>query len=129
MHPEDAREIVSRTVTVRYHEWVDIPNKLVYQSCCDCGLSHAIMVELPNPDAIPEGQLRVRFIYEPELTEATREQDRLSIPLYREVKLLRDERKVLQNKINAALQWIKEHGEPHYTGDIEEILNGVRDSG
>lgn len=128
MHPEDAKEIAKGTKTVGYHEWVDIPNGLVYQSCCDCGLSHAIMVALPDLSAIPEETLRVRFIYEPDLTDATREQEKLSIPLYREVKLLREERKVLQGKIQAALTWIKEHGEPHYHSDVEEILNGVRDS-
>lgn len=93
----------SSTKTVGYHEWVDIPNKLVYQSCCDCGLSHSIMVALPDPDAIPEETLRVRFLPEPELTEATREQDRLDIPLYREVKHLREERL----KLRKALETLK----------------------
>ena len=128
MHPEDAKEIAKGTRSVGYHEWVDVPNGLVYQSCCDCGLSHAIMVALPDPNAIPEASLRVRFIYEPDLTDATREQERLNIPLYREVKILRDERKVLQARIDAALQWVREHGEPQYTGSIEDILNGIRNS-
>ena len=120
----DAVELAGTTKTVGYHEWVDIPNGLVYQSCCDCGLSHAIMVALPDPSAVPEAQLRVRFLYEPDLTEATREQERLNIPLYREAKRLREENRDLKARINASLDWIKLNSEPHYTGEIEEILNG-----
>lgn len=103
MDRDDAAALAGNTKTVGYHEWVDIPNKLVYQSCCDCGLSHSIMVALPDPDAIPEETLRVRFLPEPELTEATREQDRLDIPLYREVKHLREERL----KLRKALETLK----------------------
>lgn len=98
----DAVELAGTTKTVGYHEWVDIPNGLVYQSCCDCGLSHAIMVALPNPDAIPEETLRVRFLPESELTEATREQERLSIPLYRELIRLREENINLKRELGEA---------------------------
>lgn len=124
MRIKNAVELAATTKTVGYHEWVDIPNGLVHQSCCDCGLSHSIMVALPDPNAVPEESLRVRFLPEAELTEATREQERLELPLYREIKQLREERKVLQARIRAALAWIKEHGEPQYHSDVEEILNG-----
>lgn len=105
MHPEDAHHLASTIKTVGYHEWVDIPNKIVYQSCCDCGLSHAIMVELPDPDAIPEAQLRVRFILEEQLTDANRESDRLELSLYRELKRLREE------NINLKRQLEQENGD------------------
>jgi hypothetical protein len=102
MHREDAVELAATTKTVGYHEWVDIPNGLVYQSCCDCGLSHSIMVALPNPDAVPEETLRVRFLPEPTLTDATREQERLSVPLYREVIRLREENINLKRQLEQA---------------------------
>jgi hypothetical protein len=102
MHREDAVELAATTKTVGYHEWVDIPNGLVYQSCCDCGLSHSIMVALPNPDAVPEETLRVRLIPESELTQAKREQERLSVPLYREVIRLREENINLKRQLEQA---------------------------
>lgn len=124
MNKDEAEELNRNVRTVGYHEWVDIPNGLVYQSCCDCGLSHSIMVALPDPDAIPIAEHRVRFLLEPELTEATRESEKLDIPLYREVKRLREENMNLKRRINASLDWIKLSGEPHYHGEVEEILNG-----
>ena len=91
MERRDAVELAGTTKTVGYHEWVDIPNGLVFQSCSDCGMSHQIMVALPDPDAVPAETLRVRFVPESELTQAAREQERLSIPLYRELIRLREE--------------------------------------
>lgn len=102
MSPEDAKEVARGVKTVGYMEWVDIPNGLVYQSCCDCGLSHSIMVALPDANAVPEEQLRTRFIYEPELTEATRENERLAMPLYRELKRLREENINLRRELDEA---------------------------
>lgn len=103
MHPDDAKEITRGTRTVGYHEWVDVPAGLVYQSCCDCGLAHSIMIALPSKDDIPESELRVRFMSEPELTEATRDSEKLDIPLYREVKRLREENLQLRKDKEALL--------------------------
>jgi hypothetical protein len=102
MRKDEAAELNRNVRTVGYHEWVDIPNGLVYQSCCDCGLSHSIMVALPDPDAIPEATLRVRFLPEPELTEATRESEKLDVPLHREVMRLREENINLKRELEEA---------------------------
>lgn len=102
MDRRDAVELASTTKTVGYHEWVDIPNGLVYQSCCDCGLSHSIMVALPDPDAVPEETLRVRFLPEPTLTEANRDLDKQELPLYRELKRLREENINLKRELEEA---------------------------
>lgn len=79
MHPDVAVEHARNIIPAGYHTWIHHEG-MIYQSCCDCGLSHLIMLD--------EG--RARFLPEDELTTAVREAEHITKPLYQEVLKLRE---------------------------------------
>jgi hypothetical protein len=79
MNREAAIEAARSIIPAHYMTWI-YHEGMIYQTCCDCGLSHLIILD--------EG--RARFLPEDELTEAARENDTLTKPLYTELKQLRE---------------------------------------
>lgn len=94
MHTDDAVELAKNIKTVGYSEWTDVVDGLLYTTCSECGDSHLLMVKQVGPD-----MCRVRLVQEAELTAATRENESMELPLYRELIRLREENIQLRRKV------------------------------
>lgn len=97
MDNRDAVELARNIQPAGYNDWFDVTEGLIYQTCCDCGLSHGIMIKETGPN-----MQRIRFVAEEELTQASRENDNLELPLYREVLRLREENAQLKRDLKEA---------------------------
>lgn len=93
MRHADAYELARDMHTPGPDEWTVVPDKLMFQSCWECGAAQMIMLE-PGPTIV-----RLKFEYEPELTAATRESDTHPLPLYREVLALRHQNAQLTQQV------------------------------
>lgn len=94
MHTEDAVELARNIKTVGYEEWTDVVDDLLYTTCSECGDSHVVMFRQVGPH-----MFRVRLAHESELTAATRENDSMALPLYRETLALREQNAQLKARI------------------------------
>lgn len=84
MHPLDAHDLARRIETVRPGYWTNVVDGLLYMTCIDCGIAHSILIR--GGPTVHE----VRTDFEPVLTEATRENDAIELPVYRELIALRE---------------------------------------
>lgn len=119
MYRGDAVELAQNIRTLQYGEWTDVLDGLVYVSCGECGAAHAVLIKTTGPN-----MHRVRIDWDEQLVQATRENENLSLPLYREVLVKREESRQLTHRINDALQWIKNHGDAQHHHILEQILKG-----
>jgi len=99
MHHRDAIELARNIETASYYSWFSVPHGLIYQTCGECGSAHAIMIEQTGPD-----MCRVRLVPEDQLTAATRENEDLKLPMYREVATLREQNVQFKRLLSEAKQ-------------------------
>jgi hypothetical protein len=112
MHTDDAVELAKNIKTVGYSEWTDVVDGLLYQTCGDCGDSHVVMIKQTGPD-----MCRVRLVREEQLTAATRENESMEIPLYREVLRLREENINLRRDLTTATNEVS---------DLRAFIDGLK---
>lgn len=93
----DAYELARGVQTPGYDEWTLLVDRVLFQCCCDCGLSHMLMFR--RNGTMDE----VKFEREDVLTAAFREQaveeNRFAIPLYKELLALREQNAQLMHTL------------------------------
>jgi hypothetical protein len=99
MDRTDAFEVASNIKQLGFGEWTDVVDGLVYLSCGDCGMAHAVLLRKTGID-----MYRIRIDYDNELTLATRENESLELSLYRELIAKREEVKQLQAQLDSIIE-------------------------
>ncbi len=119
MQTEDAVELAKNIRPVAYGEWTPVTDGIIYISCGECGGAHAQLIKQTGPR-----MFSVRIDWDDNLIAATRENESLAIPVYRELLRRREEARQLSHRIDDALQWIANHGNAQAHHILEQILKG-----